>query len=221
MEAPVISCPRCPALPAGLAEAARLLAGRSSCRFGQPWAEAVEGRFRPGSVALAWDGDQLGVWADLDDDDVFNEGSDSTQPLWALGDVFEMFLRPLPGERYVELHVTPENVQLRLAFPSELFFWREAMFYGRKPWVWNHALGEEAFGSEASRRDGGWQVWARIPWATLTGGTVPGVGEVWSGCFCRYDATRGETEPVLSTTGAHRRRMFHDQRGWNRIEFEG
>ncbi len=219
MNAHSVPCPTLDPLPSTLVEASARLAFIPSTPLGQPWAEAPEPRFRPATVTLARDAAHLGVWADLTDEEIFNDGTLPTQPLWALGDVFEIFLRPAPGERYIELHVTPNNVQLRLAFPSELFFWREATFHGRKPWVWNQSLGEDAFLSEAALRPGGWQVWARIPWTTLTGGTAPQNGEVWTGCFCRYDACRHEPQPVISTTGSHPRPQFHDQRGWNPIIF--
>ncbi|GAB4241038.1 MAG: hypothetical protein OHK005_03650 [Candidatus Methylacidiphilales bacterium] len=219
MQAPSIPCPRAERLPETLAEASRDFATTPLTPFNQPWVDCPETRFRPGGVALARDGTHLGIWADLEDDEVFNDGVSSQQPLWALGDVFEIFLRPLPEERYWELHVTPDNLQLRLSFPSELFFWREAVFFKDQPWVWTYALPEGAFVSEAARRPGGWQVWARIPWTTFNRGSAPDDGIEWIGCFCRYDASRQTTAPVLSTTGSHARMQFHDQRGWNPIRF--
>jgi len=214
-----ITCPHHPTLPTTLEEAATLFLSAPATPLGQPWLPSTESVFRPGSVSLLRDPSHLGVWADLHDDDVFNHGTSSDQPLWELGDVFEIFLRPLPDERYFEFHLTPDNVPLKLAFPSELVFWREACFYRREPWVWNYALPGTPFVSEVARRPGGWQLWVRIPWTTLTGGEPPADRTQWLGCFCRYDADRSRPSPILSSTGAFIRKQFHDQRGWNQIVF--
>lgn len=218
MPAQSISCPHLNPLPSSLAQAASVFSTQPTTALSQPWASSPEAAFKPGHVSLAHDLNHLAVWADLDDDDIFNHGTASNQPLWSLGDVFEIFLRPRPGERYIELHVTPNNIQLRLAFPSELFFWREACFHGQNPWIWKHTLPEDAFQSETAHRPGGWQVYARIPWTTL-GKTKSTPTEPWTGCFCRYDASRTQPQPILSTTGSHLRKQFHDQRGWNSIRF--
>lgn len=161
------------------------------------------GEFRNGSVRLAWRGDALYVFADLDDDDPRSGATGDHQRMWELGDVFEMFLRDLSEERYHELHVTPNGYRLQLAFPRSGVSYRECF------------VREPLFDFRVTPRPGGWQVAARVPWPV--GSSPEGRQALVS--FSRYDCPLGLESPVLSSTSPHPVPNYHRQEEWTRIEF--
>lgn len=156
--------------------------------LGQPWRQELEPGFRPTRVEAWYRDGCLEVRATMVDDEVFNDATAHNQRTWELGDVFEVFARRDNEERYVEVHVTPDNVRIhfrfddfghigRIADPSEV-----------------HADPEQ-IETAASRTEDGWTAWARIPIDAAP-------GDLLRVSFCRYDASLGR-EPILSTTSPH------------------
>jgi hypothetical protein len=45
-------------------------------------------------------------------------------------------------------------------------------------------------------------------------------GSRWAFSFGRYDYTRGQNVPVISSTSAHTKPDFHRQQEWGTIQFE-
>ena len=84
--------------------------------LGQAWRHQPQGGFRPATVQIGWQPNHLYILAELTDDDVYTEATGFNEPLWTLGDAFEMFLKP-PGDAYLELHVAPGNRVMQLRFP--------------------------------------------------------------------------------------------------------
>jgi hypothetical protein len=215
-----LSSTRVDRLPHDLAEAQLITKNLPCLPLRQPWQAEPDANFKTGQVRSIWDEISLGVYAEMEDDDIFNDATRSDQPTWVLGDVFEMFLRPLSSEQYFELHVTPSNVQLRVLFASEAFFWEQAALNKGRTWIWPYCLPDGAFASSVQITSGGWSVWARIPWLTLQGGQPPQPGDSILASFCRYDATRLCAQPVLSTTGNYQEKKFHLQSGWHALLFQ-
>src|SRR5206468_453489 len=56
-----------------------------------------------------------------------------------------------------------------------------------------------------------WRVLAEIPAASVAESKRVDAGDEWLFSFCRYDYTRGESEPVLSSTSPYAIREFERQ----------
>lgn len=222
---PTIDCRPLPAF-----SAADLTATRAAFRdatpipLGQAWLGEPEPGFAPGVVRTGWRDHTLLVFAELNDGDIFTRARRHNERFWELGDTFELFLQPLPGEAYVELHVTPNNLRLQLRFaappapagvegdPFETALIRAEVFDSRT-WV--------------SADAGEWCVLAMIPAGSAAGpeagrsGQVPGplAGSTWRFSFSRYDYTRGRDQPVISSSSPHAEPRFHRNREWGVLRF--
>lgn len=172
--------------------------------FAQAWREAPEPELAPGTVRMAWNEAGFWVLATLEDACVFTRAESDQQRLWTLGDVFEIFLRDLAGEEYLELHTAPNGCRLQLRFASGRVI--EQMRDGEA--VFEDALArEECFRSEVRLVAGGWQVLA----------CVPVTGRRLKVSFGRYDYRDAETPPVLSSTSPHAELNYHRQHEWREV----
>ena len=215
-----INCPYHQITPQSLHEAATLIVGYDAIPLGQSWRTELQPGFLPASVKVFWTGEGLGVCAELHDRDIFNDANGENQKFWRTGDVFELFLRPLPGEKYWEFHVTPNNHRLQLAFQSEAFF-RTLHLDGPEDWPPGLCLPPNSFESKAlmMKERNIWQAYAFVPWSLFGLPRKVGKGDRWLASFCRYDYSRGVDKPVLSTTAFSSKLDFHDNNSWRVLEF--
>jgi len=167
--------------------------------LGQPWLPTPEPAFRATRVAVRFAGGVLHVDADMDDDDVFNDATRHNERTWELGDVFEVFARRDDEERYVEVHVTPDNVRLHLRFADFAHVHRIAS-------IDEVAADPLAIETAAERTVRGWRARVALPLPAAP-------GDVVRVSFCRYDATRGRP-PVISSSSPHPEPSFHRPREW-------
>lgn len=170
--------------------------------LGQAWRAEPEADLRATRVAVTFRAGVLHVEAELDDDDVFNAATAHNQRTWELGDVFEIFARRDDEAGYVEVHVTPDNIKLHLRFVDALQHQRIAS-------IDEVAADPAAIASSAQRTPAGWRVKVAVPLSAAA-------GEVIRVSFCRYDATRGGGEPVLSSSSPHPVLAFHRPHEWAR-----
>lgn len=188
-----------------------------ACPFEQAWLSETELGFSPGEVRLGWRGGSLLVFAELTDMDIFNRAAELNQPLWELGDVFEMFFKSDEMESYVEFQVAPQNQRLQLLQPHA----RTAEWAFRREEFTNCLFWDEVFHSqtwvdaEANR----WQVYAEIPARVVCGSNEPMENTRWRFSFGRYDYTRGFKKPVISSTSLHAQPDFHRQHEWGVMTF--
>ncbi len=173
----------------------------------QAWRATPEPALRATRVEATIRDGALCVRADLDDEDVFNTATAHNQRTWELGDVFEIFARRADDPGYVEVHVTPDNVKLHLRFADHAQHRRIAG-------IDEVACDPDAIRTTATRTAGGWRATAVVPL-----GAAPGE-EVFVS-FCRYDATRGQQEPVLSSSSPHPVLSFHRPEEWTRCRVGG
>lgn len=185
----------------------------------QAWLDESEPDFASGIVRTGWRDDTLLVFAVLSDADIFTRARQHNERFWELGDTFEIFLQPQPGQGYVEFHVTPNNLRLQLRFAAppepeaDLFdhaLIRDDVFHSR---AWVNAVARE------------WCVLAEIPAAAVAGSPVasaPGslAGSTWRVSFCRYDHTRGRARPVISSSSLHTEPRFHRPHEWSGLRFK-
>jgi hypothetical protein len=212
----------CGSLPAferaDLESLRRAFQSATPCQLQQAWRDEAEAGFSPGVVRTGWRGNSLLVFAELTDLDVFNGATKLNQRAWELGDVFEMFLRPVEKKSYVEFQVTPNNQKLQLRYPDastagwalkmgrlEEFFVADEAFYSMT-WV----------ESQKCR----WYVFAEIPALAVCGLNESIEHTQWRFSFGRYDYTRGVKEPVASSTSPHAKPDFHRQHEWGIITFK-
>lgn len=153
-------------------------------------------------MRLGWNASGFWVLAAMDDDSIVSRATGNNQRLWNLGDVFEIFVRDLSGEEYLELHTDPNGHWLQLRFASERIF---PKLKTREVKIDDLLVEEPLFHSKARVRDGGWDVLACV--TGLRGRTL-------RASFSRYDYGETAGDPVLSSTSAHREVNFHDQTGW-------
>jgi len=182
--------------------------------FRQAWLDTPEPDFAPGSVRTGWREDSLYVLADLFDVDVFTRAEQHNERFWQLGDTFEMFLQPTGSQTYVELHVAPNNRRLQLRFA------KPPSASDRDPFA-AALIDDQMFDSRTwvIPAEHGWRVFAHVRAEAVGHGPGPLPSSKWRFSFGRYDATRGRTEPVISSTAPHTVPAFHRPHEWGELHF--
>lgn len=180
----------------------------------QAWRTELQPEFRAAQVRVGWKGSNLYVEAELQDDDIFNPVNAFNAPAFTEGDVFEMFVRPVDQAAYFEFHVTPDNQLFQLRIPSAETFLSDK----NKPVPPDYTIRDWKIASQVEifPDENRWQVRAVLPMDRLVEGRSVGKGMEWLMSFSRYDYTRGQAEPVLSSTSPHREVNFHRQQEWSR-----
>jgi len=181
------------------------------CRMGQAWLPEPETSFAPATVWTGWRGESVLVFAELVDRDIYNTATELNQRAFLMGDVLEIFLRAEGCESYVEFHVTPDNQRFQLRIPAadqqhdgQLI---PGLVFTSTTWV--------------DQRAGRWWVYTEIPVASVCDRAArPLCGQQWLFSYSRYDYTRPEPKPVISSTSPHRVPSFHRQAEWGTLRFQ-
>ncbi|MEX2606973.1 MAG: carbohydrate-binding family 9-like protein [Kiritimatiellia bacterium] len=184
----------------------------------QAWREDPEPEFRPASVRCGRDDQALWIYAVLEDEDIRNPVQENHQPAFEFGDVFEIFLRPLGGTTYYELHVTPHHHIFQLRIPSSEAFYQQRNSGLNPDWAVLEPLFSSRVNIQAEKQQ--WQVLVRVEFAKLDHKTPPQPGTEWRISFSRYDYSQDRNFPVLSSTSHHTKIDFHRQEEWNRMIFD-
>jgi hypothetical protein len=187
-------------------EAAEVFENAARLPFRQAWQETLSPEFREGEVRVGWNATGLWVLASMTDDNIVTQATGNNQHLWSLGDVFEIFVRDLAGEEYLELHTDPNGFTLQLRFASERVI---GLLGERKLKLADIMVTEPLFHPQVRVREGGWDVLACV--SAVRGRSL-------RASFSRYDYDTVEGEPILSSTSAHKIVDFHDQPGWLDLE---
>jgi hypothetical protein len=184
----------------------------------QAWRSDLEPGFRPMRVKTGWTRDALYVHAEIEDADIFNPEKKFNALSFTKGDVFEIFLRPCDQDAYFEFHVTPENQKLQLRFPSSAALVAPRAQPGLPPeWFISHPVIESRVRiNTATQR---WEVAAEIPFDLVCETSQPRRDTRWLFSFSRYDYTRGQERPILSSTSPHKELNFHRQEAWGELRF--
>jgi hypothetical protein len=181
--------------------------GAAALDFAQAWREAPEPGLRPGKVWLATTPTAFAVLAELADDDIATAAQRHNDPLWDLGDVFEIFTRHVARSEYFEFHMAPNGVTLDLRYPR--------LYASRANGVEPYMLDRPRFSARvrAEPELHRWRVAAELPVRELVpAGLARAAGE-WQFSFSRYDCGPGRP-PIFSSTSPHRRPDFHEGRDW-------
>ena len=187
----------------------------------QHWLATPETDLQPGTVRLYWSQSALLVEAELTDRDIFNPITEFNQVAYADGDVFEIFIRPESQSAYYEIHITPNNQVLQLRWADANAVRGPKPKGNRDEMLAPFKVASPRINSE-TRIDaaaGKWFVRASIPFALVVEAGVMQAGARWFCSFCRYDYTRGQAQPVVSSTSPHTVCNFHHQHEWQPIVF--
>lgn len=183
----------------------------------QSWRAKPEEGFTPGTAAVAHAQNELIIYAELSDDDIFNPIRENGIHAYRCGDVFEIFLRAADEENYFEHHITPNNCTLQLCFPSSSVFRRIKKsedsdwardFAGTTP-VSSHVL--------VQTDQALWRILAIIPLNAIFSNPAREIPAEWRFSLCRYDYIIGKESPILSSTSAYRKPDFHDLDAWGTL----
>ena len=186
-----------------------------SLALGQAWREKPEENFRPGTVRIGWQPDALAILANLKDEAIFTAATGDNQHLWSLGDVFELFLRNLEREEYLELHVAPNGLRLQLRFPDTQAI--QNLRSGENT-LKDYMIDAPLFDFSIRTVSGGWAIRARVPLTSLGISSERKSGIALLASFSRYDYADEKSPPVLSSTSAHKELNYHRQQEWTRLD---
>ncbi len=174
----------------------------------QCWLPTPEPAFLPAQVWLAATRDSFAILAELQDHDIETTAQNHNDPLWDLGDVFEIFVRHAARPEYFEFHVAPNNVTLDLCYPER--------YASRANGVECYMLPEPHFSAQVACQPSEklWRVAARLPVAKLISeAALVADPSVWQFSFCRYDCGPGR-DPAVASTSPHKIAGFHRAEEW-------
>lgn len=179
---------------------------RQAWRTGGP-----EEGFRPAWARIRWTEKGLLCETIFSGGGARNAARTLNERTWELGDVAELFVLEPGGARYLEVHVTPENVRLQLRFPVGA--------------IARVRAGEETLESYLVD-DPGWVSSRSVvgPSAWSTAIFVPAAAFnlvqlesriAFRAAVCRYDCA--SESAVLSSTAPLTQRSFHAPHEWQHL----
>jgi hypothetical protein len=221
MKRPVIKCSELPEFCIPSPESLALVFKAAPvCKLGQPWLRSVDPDFAPGDVRVGTLGENLCVFAQLTDADIFTQASGPNQRLWKMGDTFEIFLRPSTQEAYLEFQIAANNQRLQLRYAGLNHVEAVAEIGGFESCMLPDGIFESCTWTRIYEETKRWFVYARIPASVVLDKPMVLAGSQWFFSFGRYDYTRGREEPIISSTSLHAEPDFHRQHEWGVIVFE-
>lgn len=198
------------AIESGLAERPSL-----ELLFKQSWRQKEQASFSPGHVALYPRSRGLAIIASFSDEVIFSKATGMNQPMWELGDVFEIFVGISGQPEYWELHVTPNNHRLQLMWTEETFI----SFRKKESVLSDHAMTDVDFLSVATRinqEKNYWQVYVFLPWASIGLSDGNDLYDLEL-AFCRYDSSSDGRPSILSATAPFKKLNFHAREQWSKV----
>ncbi|WP_221773421.1 hypothetical protein [Ruficoccus amylovorans] len=161
--------------------------------------------------------DQMGLTLNitLEDKDIHNEATRPNQRTWELGDVVEIFVAVPGSARYWELHITPGNQRLQLAWDPAGF---KAYRQGDRPFsdFFVEDMGFMQSQTQIDSANNRWHIQAFIPWSSL--GLPDGQSEyALEIAVCRYDATHNKDKATLSSTAPLTKASYHRRHEWDTL----
>lgn len=194
-------------------EAAQVMKAGAQVELGQAWFSKQQAEFKPAHVWLAVCGDELLVYAELEDIQPANRATKWNEATWMTGDALEFFFQAEGRPGYFEFHVTPENCRLQLFIPS-----REAFLERRRHTHW--AIAESRFESATQVNEArtGWKALMRVKLDLVLDGPREDGSRRFKFLFSRYDYLPGNPKPVQSASAPLTRPDFHNMDEWSWAE---
>jgi len=143
-----------------------------------------------GEVRYAWDAHYFYVAARFEDSDLVAEGERDGLPHFQLGDVLEIFLKPVNDTYYWEMYATPLNRKTRYWFPGRGRLGLPSGFASREVGI-RVAAHHDGTVNDWRDHDREWTVEMAIPVAELEAyGAKFKPGESWRLLAARYNYSR-------------------------------
>ena len=92
--------------------------GAPELRFGQHWLSQPEEGLRPAVAKIGWSGSRVLFLAELVDDEIATRATRRNEPVYLLGDVFEIFAGVAGNPGYIEYHLAPNGIIAQLLWPD-------------------------------------------------------------------------------------------------------
>lgn len=176
----------------------------------QTWLPKLELKFQMTTAWLAATPDAFLFFATLHDRDVRTRVEKDHEPIWDLGDAFEIFLQPGGGDGYFEYQVAPNGRILQLHYPEV----GAPRHDGIERYIYRAPLLEAKVRVEPE--SGRWRVAVRLPVAALLAPRSHLANDEWRVAFCRYDYD-AKGQFVLSSSALLTQPNFHRIGEWTRI----
>ena len=164
-----------------------------------------------GSVRLAWDDKALYVAVEFEDSDIVAEGQQDQLHHYELGDVAEVFLRPVGSTWYWELYATPHGHKTEFFFPGRGRLPLPSCFGNQNQRNMRVAATNRGSINDWTDRDHSWSAEFAVPIADLTEyGNKIGPQSQWHALVARYNYSRyldrreHSSAPTLSELDYHR-----------------
>ncbi len=177
-----------------------------SLEMSQAWLPTPESGLLPARVWLAVTGSHFVILADLEDRDITTTARQHNDPLWEMGDVFEIFARHAGRPEYHEFHTAPNGVTLDLRYPRL----HAPRTEGVERYMVEPHFSARVHCEPAQNR---WRVAVEIPAARLVPREWLTAPSEWRFSFCRYDCGP-DRAPVVASTSPHTKADFHRGEDW-------
>jgi len=188
--------------------------GAPELRFGQHWLSQPEEGLRPAVAKIGWSGSRVLFLAELVDDEIATRATRRNEPVYLLGDVFEIFAGVAGNPGYIEYHLAPNGIIAQLLWPDANAI-KSAQQSGVTPFL----IEENNSTLQARVEDGLWCVYGELPASSLPGASADLEGQVWEMSFSRYDYNADGSSHICSSTSPHALPSYHRRHEWRRIEF--
>ncbi|MDQ8194810.1 GDSL-type esterase/lipase family protein [Coraliomargarita sp. SDUM461004] len=186
--------------------------------FKQTWLEKESEDFRPATVELTPNTAGLDIVVNLEDEDIYSDATELNQKTWELGDVLEIFVGTPGQSAYWELHITPNNQRLQLAWDEHSF---KAYRKGTQTFEDFLISDPEFIHSEVTvdTENNRWQARVFLPWESIN---LPRNQHQYTLelAFCRYDADHSKEKATLSSTAPLSKASYHRRHEWDTIQLK-
>ncbi|HSI84463.1 MAG: hypothetical protein ACAI35_20520 [Candidatus Methylacidiphilales bacterium] len=187
--------------------------------LGQAWLESPEETFAPGKAWFAITPADVIVGVEFTDKDIFNPATRLNELGFLTGDVMELFWKPSSGEAYYEIHVSPMGQILQLKFPGPQPTGKPKPGVPKVPVeqrIKPFMITEPLFAIRLLRvnPDESWGCVVAVPKILMRGASKGFRGEDVTVSVSRYDYTRPEPVPTVSSTSQHMAKSFHRSSEW-------
>jgi len=171
------------------------------------------------AVKLLYDDNYLYVGVKMTDSDVITTGTQNQSPLYALGDVIEVFVKPEHEKYYWEIYGTPNKLSTRYYYPSRGTLGMPSGFGPTEVKIPVDARVSGTLNDERDR-DRGWNVLIFIPLAELRkNGLKFTDSEEWTIFVSRYNYSRFLPASELSSV-PQVYRSYHNLHSYARLRIE-
>lgn len=175
---------------------------------------APDRRFNPGWARIGWTSSALVVDFAFVATTARNRAIRLNERTYLLGDVGEIFLQWLGSDRYIEIHITPENQRLQLSWDAaglQRIRQRQAVLddFAVADLNWVQSV--------TSVSPTLWSARVIVPAGTIAHGLANLESDSHLiAAVCRYDYGGKET-PILSSTVDFQGSPFHTRAAWDRL----